>query len=181
MQRAIVEAPDLSGAALLQLKQWLGITRDNEDAQLIGLLQAALDMCEAFTGQFALEVEVEEALPPSGAWQRLASRPVTAILAADLVGRDGSRTTLASGSYEVDIDTQGVGCFRSRPLNDAQSIRVRARAGVAADWLSLPDALKHGIIRLAAHHYRDRDMTESLSPPASITALWRPWRLMRIA
>ena len=55
-------------------------------------------------------------------------------------------------------------------------------AGLAADWAGLPDGLRHGVIRLAAHHYRERDAASAAaSPPAAVAALWRPWRAMRLA
>ena len=30
------------------------------------------------------------------------------------------------------------------------------------------------------HHYRDRDSKSSAVPPAAVTALWRPWRQVRL-
>jgi uncharacterized phiE125 gp8 family phage protein len=59
---------------------------------------------------------------------------------------------------------------------------VRLSVGIAADWASLPPALKHGVIRLAAHYYRDRDTgsQRTAAPPASVAALWQPWRAMRL-
>ena len=181
MQRAIVIPADLSGAALDELKQWLGITRDAEDAKLAGLLQASLEMCEAFTGQLPIEVEVEERLAASAGWNRLASRPVRAITSVEWIARDGSHTLLASGEYEIDIDAQSVGSVRVVGRTGGHAVRVLCCAGIASDWYSMPDALKHGIIRLAAYHYRERDMDKPVTPPASIAALWRPWRLIRFA
>lgn len=180
MQRAIVVPADLGGAALDELKQWLGISRDAEDAMLIGLLQASVEMCEAFTGQLPLEVEVEERLPPSSNWQQLASRPVRAISSAELIGKDGVHTLLSAEDYEIDIDANAVGSIRIRRNANGRALRVLCCAGIACPWEALPDALRHGIVRLAAYHYRERDMEKPLSPPASIAALWRPWRLMRL-
>ncbi|XUU61662.1 head-tail connector protein [Erythrobacter sp. HA6-11] len=181
MQRAIVLPADLSGAALEELKQWLGVSRDAEDAKLISLLQASLEMCEAFTGQIPLEVELEERLAPSGEWQRLSSRPIRAITSAEWIARDGVHTLLTTDDYEIDIDAQSVGSIRVKRQINGTAIRVQCCAGVAPRWADLPDALRHGIVRLAAYHYRERDMDKPLTPPASVAALWRPWRLMRFA
>ena len=55
-------------------------------------------------------------------------------------------------------------------------------AGLAADWDQLPEGLHHGIMRLAAHQYRERDGTAAGPvPPASVAAFWRPWRRLRLA
>lgn len=53
-----------------------------------------------------------------------------------------------------------------------------------AEWADLPEAVRHGIIRLAAHLYRERDRDGDgapVAPPAAVAALWRPWRAMRLA
>lgn len=60
---------------------------------------------------------------------------------------------------------------------DASAIAVRFTAGLVPDWGLLPDSLRHGVLRLAAYAWRARDEAEpQASPPASIVALWRPWR-----
>ncbi len=181
MQRVIVQPADLSGAALAELKQWLGITSANEDAQLAGLLGASLDMCEGFTRQMPIEVGCEEALPIAREWTALATAPVRAITAVELVNGDGTRSALPAGNYEIEIAADGQGRVRLRQPLSGRHVVVSFVAGIAADWAALPDALRHGIIRLAAHNYRDRDASEPLRPPASVAALWRPWRRLQLA
>jgi len=58
---------------------------------------------------------------------------------------------------------------------------VRFTAGMAATWSGLPESLRQGILRLAAHHYsmRSNEAAES-APPAAVAALWRPWRRLRL-
>jgi uncharacterized phiE125 gp8 family phage protein len=51
---------------------------------------------------------------------------------------------------------------------------------MATDPNGLPEALRHGIVRLAAHLYSHRDEAEQAGPPAAVTALWRPWRRLRL-
>lgn len=57
-------------------------------------------------------------------------------------------------------------------------------AAAAADWAELPPGLTEGIIRFAAHLYRDRDggpgSLGTREPPAAVAALWRPWREPRL-
>lgn len=48
------------------------------------------------------------------------------------------------------------------------------------DWAELPPGLNEGIIRFAAHLYRERDGAISREPPAAVAALWRPWRELRL-
>lgn len=49
-----------------------------------------------------------------------------------------------------------------------------------AEWSALPPALNEGIIRFAAHLYRDREAVSPTEPPAAVAALWRPWRELRL-
>lgn len=183
MMRAIVAPPAVASAALSELKAWLGITVSGDDAELTTLLRTAFDVCEGFTGAMPLQSGCEEVLAASGEWQRLSARPVTAITALAALGLSGSRTALAATDYELDIAADGTGQVRLRRPIDQTRVVVTYAAGLASDWSSLPEALRHGLIRLAAHQHRVRD-DESKAPPlppAAVAALWRPWRLMRLA
>ena len=142
MKRVIITPPALAPAALDELKDWLAITTAAEDTFLTGLLRAALETCEAVTGQIPLAAE----------------------------------------DYLVDLDAEGGAHVRLLRQGAAGRIAVRFVAGLAPDWASLPESLRHGIVRLAADAYRERNAGEPAAPPrAAIAALWRPWRRMRLA
>ena len=181
MKRAILVPPILSGAPLTELKAWLGIRLSEEETSLLGLLGAALESCEAFIGRLPLEAECEEMLAACSGWQKLASLPVQSITALDEVATDGQRSAIDPARYEFDLDADGGARVRIGNL-DADRVAVRFTAGIAPDWATLPEGLRHGILRLAAHHYRqrDRDPAEQV-PPAAVVALWQPWRRMRLA
>jgi uncharacterized iron-regulated protein len=53
-------------------------------------------------------------------------------------------------------------------------------AGLADDWGEVSAPLREGIVRFAAHLYRDRDAASTREPPAAVAALWRPWRELRL-
>lgn len=183
MQRIVILPAEIGAAGLAELKQWLGITRNTEDALLAGLLKAALDLCEAFTGQVPLAQTIEERVPPQHGLNLLTARPVRAIAAVEVVAADGSRTVLSALDYSAEIAACGTASFRLLAPAAGRALAVRLVAGIAADWASLPPALRQGIIRLAAYHYRDRDADGQRTPappPVSVTALWQPWRLMRL-
>ena len=181
MKRTIVQPADLSGAALAELKQWLGISSNAEDAALTGLLHASLELCESFTGQMTIEQACEEQLPITRNWIAIQATPVRAITSLELVAEDGTRSALPASDFELEIDAEGIGKVRQTASLSGRTVAVSFVAGIAVDWASLPDALRHGVIRLAAHDYRDRDASEPLSPPASVAALWRPWKKLRLA
>ncbi|NCP13765.1 MAG: hypothetical protein GW858_06315 [Sphingomonadales bacterium] len=180
MQRTIVQAPVPGEPALAELKHWLGISRPNEDETLNGLLQTSLTICEAFIGKAPLVQTIEEIVPLTGDWQELVSRPVREITAAALIAADGSRTVIATPSDALEWRLAASGCVRLRLPLEGEGLALQLVVGIASGWSALPAPLRQGIIRLAAHDFRDREGKASPVPPASVTALWRPWRAVRL-
>lgn len=182
MKRAIIVPATLADEALAELKDWLAITTTRDDESLTALLQAALDTCEAFTGVMPLVAGCEEVLPGTYDWQAIATGPVVAITAVEQLATNGTRTALPIDSYMIDITANGCGRVRlTKAMAEARMV-VRFDAGLAADWTALPQGLRHGLIRLAAYQYRERDQgAGDHAPPASVVALWQPWRRLRLA
>lgn len=182
MKRAITAPPTLAPTALAELKAWLGISTARDDAELTGLIRTALELCEGFIGTMPLVSGCEEVLTATGEWQSLATRPVKAISGVVAVATDGTRTALAPNGYDIDIDADGTGRMRLAQPIDQTRVAVRFTAGMAETWDTLPDAIQQGIVRWAAYQHRTRDSDKVMAgPPASVAALWRPWRRMRIA
>jgi len=184
MKRTIIVPAPLPAAALAELKQWLAIGTGGEDAALGRLLRTALDMCEAFTRILPLHSEAEEILTASRAWLKLSTHPVNAITGVEGIPAEGPRFALDVGDYEIDLNADGGGCVRVLRQGAAGRIAVRFTAGLAPDWDALPGSIRHGIIRLAAHHYRARDFGDGesvASPPDAVAALWQPWRRVQLA
>ena len=142
------------------------------------MTRAATELCEAFTGRLLIAREVEEVLPATRRWARLGVRPVRSIGAVSALAADGTASALPSHAYAIDVDAAGDGWVRLTAPSDAKRVRVGYVAGLADDGNAVPEALRQGIVRLAAHMYARGD--ESGMPPAAITALWRPWRRLRL-
>lgn len=179
MQRTLITPPALGGA-LAELKHWLAITTTQDDAALAALLRAALETCEGFTGTMPLSATAEEVHAATCEWQGLHTSPVHAITLVEAIAIDGSRTLLAAGDYDIDITGDQRGMVRLRHAGVIRRVAVRFIAGLAPEWEALPDGLRHGVLRLAAHNHRARESDEGPNPPAAVAALWRPWRRMRL-
>ena len=82
--------------------------------------------------------------------------------------------------YAVGIDAQGDGWVRATRASEARLLSVTYQAGMAQALDGVPEPLRQGIVRLAADHYLARG-SESATPPAVVSALWRPWRRMRLS
>ncbi|HEX8623264.1 MAG TPA: hypothetical protein VF718_14950 [Allosphingosinicella sp.] len=176
---ALVLPPEAVGAA----KELLRVERPDEDGLIGALAAAAAEQCEGFTGRALLARGFVETMPASRAWQRLGRTPVRAILAVEALPAEGPAQPLASGAYAIDIDARGDGWVRLTAPAEVRRIRVGYEAGIAAAWAGLPAALRHGILRLAAHLYTVR-VAEGARPseplPAAVAALWRPHRRLRL-
>lgn len=84
--------------------------------------------------------------------------------------------------YAIDLEADGSALVQLADQGNAGRIAVRFTAGLAGEWGNLPESLRHGVIRLAAHMFRSRE-SESGAPaaPAAVVALWRPWRRFQLA
>ena len=173
------ETPPLP-VALDELKAFLRISVDQEDALLAGFVRAAAEHCEAFTGRALIERTVEEMVAVSTVRVRLAAGPVREIESVGAIDEAGEATPLDAEAVTTEIDPAGEGWVRLRRAIEAKRLRVTYRAGIAADWNGVPEMLRHGIVRLAAHHYLRRDEAQDSGMPAAVTALWRPWRRLRL-
>ena len=209
MTRVIVTPPVLAPAALAELKDWLGITISADDAGLTSLLGTALEVCADYIGMVPLTATYEETIcVPTGrfampgpadwqscaypgdwhgraghdGWHRLGLRPVSALISVEALSSTGARSALSDTQYAVRIDGDGQCAIRIPAAVGLDRAVVRFSAGLADQWSGLPESLRHGIMRLAAHQYRQRESAGADAlPPASVTALWRPWRRMRLA
>lgn len=168
-----------------EAKAYLRMVGSDEDALIDRLIKAAAELAERFTGQVLLARTVREtiAIPAAGSelsWLRLSRAPVRAITGVEAVGA-GLPETLAAGDYAVDIDSNGDGWIRLLRSPSTRLVAATYEAGLSAEWSGVPEAIRQGVVRLAAHLFANRDRAEAPPPPAAVTALWRPWRRMRLS
>jgi len=172
--------PALLPVSLEEARAFLRIETGGEDALLAGLLRSATDLCEAFTGHALIVRDVAEILGAGSGWRRLERAPVRAIAGVTGLPAEGAPFALAADAYAIEIDAQGEGWVRVTRPGAAGRVCVAYTAGMAEEWNGVPEALRQGILRLAAHLFTQRDGARDAGPPAAVTALWRPWRRMRL-
>jgi uncharacterized phiE125 gp8 family phage protein len=174
------QAPPALPAALAEVKAYLRISVSDEDALLAGLVRAAADLCEAFTGRALIDRAVEEMVAASTARTPLGAGPVRAITGLAAIDAAGVATELADDAFASGVDAGGEGWVRLKSTSDAVRLHASYRIGMAADWNGVPEMLRHGIVRLAAQYYGQREQAGNGGVPAAVTALWRPWRQLRL-
>jgi hypothetical protein len=196
--------------SLSEAQAFLRIETGEEEALLAGLIRSASGLCEAFINQVVIARPFELAVATTSQWERLAITPVRSIADVSSLDAAGAATPLTTGSYQLDIDSSGDGWVRvTRPqymmapealanggkagiidptdgsLLAAQAagvprVRVTGTAGIADGENDVPEPIRQGVLRLVAHLFTDRD-GDGGEPPAAVTALWRPYRRLRLA
>lgn len=167
--------PGVAPVSVDEAKAFLRLEHSHEDAVLAGFVRAATALAEAFTGRWLVARDFTEALAASGGWQRLGVGPVTAITGATLGG-----AALAGGLYESDIDAAGTGWVRLLTGDATTRVVVSGRAGLGEGWNGVPEPLRAGIVRMAAHLFSHRDDPDTAALPLAVTALWRPFRAIAL-
>lgn len=177
----IISAPaGLSGVPLAELKQWLAITTDGEDDLLVDLLAASHALCQRFTGIAPFKSEVRETVASTQESTMLRVQPVLLFLEATAVSHTLDRRPLVAGEAVFERVGHSGGRVTLHGAIPEPQVELRYYCGFSDEWGQLDVGLRHGIIRYAAHQYRERDAGADASPPAAVAALWRPYRRMRL-
>jgi uncharacterized phiE125 gp8 family phage protein len=170
----------LPAVSMSEAQAYVRIETGEEEAVLAGLIRTASALCEAFLGRVVIARDFVSDVPASSRWERLQPAPVQSIASVEAVDATGTTTTLPSSSYAIDIDANGDGWVRVIDAGGASRVRVSGTAGLAPDENGVPEPIRQGVLRLVAHLFTARD-GEGGEPPAAVTALWRPYRRMRLA
>jgi len=165
---------------LSEAQAYLRIETGEEEAVLAGLIRTASALCETFINQVVIARDFTLDLAARGARERLPLTPVRSISAVESIGDDGQASPMGSGSYSVDIDSSGDGWVRAIAQNGTRRVRATGAAGMADDENGVPEPIRQGVLRLVAHMFTTRD-SEGGGPPAAVTALWHPYRRLRLA
>ena len=165
--------------SLSEAQAYVRIETGEEEAVLAGLIRTASAVCESFINQVVIAREFAVDLPASAAWSQVGISPVRSISGVELVDAAGVASALPSSGYAIDIDASGAGWVRLM-AGVSGRMRVRGSAGIAANQNGVPEPIRQGVLRLVAHLFASRDGGGD-APPAAVTALWRPYRRMRLA
>lgn len=161
--------------SLAEAQAFARVETGEEEALLAGLVRTASGLCEAFLGQAVIERQFTEAIGASDQWQRLNAMPVRAVIS---VSKDG--IPLPATSYSVDVDSSGSGWIRIVDASVTGTVEVNGTAGMATSQNGVPEPIRQGVLRLIAHLFSCRDGVGG-DIPAAVTALWRPYRRMRLS
>lgn len=176
--RIINNGPPL--VALAELKTFLRLEDDREDALLAGLLRAATETVEAMLGQLLFERDVEERGAVKKGRLKLLAEPVRAVLEVVRLDAQGEAEPVAAEKWWLKPGRHGGGCVEVAGLAEGTEIIVRYRAGTAANWNWVPDVLRLSVVRVAAHFHARRDSVDDPGIPPAVRRMLAPWRSRRV-
>jgi uncharacterized phiE125 gp8 family phage protein len=169
----IVQAQPI--VTLAEAQAFARIETGEEEALLAGLVRSASCLCEAFLGQVVIERDFTQTIASSAEWKRLNVFPVRSISGAASGGLQ-----LPGTAFATDIDANGCGWVRIADPNVRGTVEVSGTAGMAVGQNGVHEAIRQGVLRLVAHLFTARDSGGG-EIPAAVTALWRPFRRMRLS
>lgn len=170
-------------AMLTEMRAYLHMEEGEDDPSLSSILFAAIGWCEQYLRQFLIRRQVRQILPASTRWQEFDAQPVMAVESVSLLAGDGTPAILPPEDYEVRIRADGMAEMRLRRiLAGPGRIEMACQAGIASGWEDLPEILRLGIMRVAAHYFAHRDGADAgaAQPPVAATILLRPWRRVNV-
>lgn len=173
-----MSAPEIArgeaAISLAEARDWLRLTPSEADANIAGLIRAATNLCEAFTGQMLVVREVAEERAAAAGWMALRRQPVVGIDAVLRLHAGGEPVLVPGDGWAAEIDASGAAAVRLSSVATGERVQVRYRAGIAGNASGVPEALRQGLLRLVQHWHFGGQADDHV--PAIITALWTPWR-----
>lgn len=164
------QEPGALPVSISELQAYVRSETGEEEAVLAALLRTATEMCETFINQALLARSFAQDVQARDGWSLIGVQPVRSVTAVRVMGEDED---LDPASYRVDIDHDGRAFLRGLPVG--ARCTVSGVAGQGSNGNEIPEPLRQGILRLAAHLFANRDSATG-DLPKIVTALWRPYR-----
>ncbi|WP_243453892.1 head-tail connector protein [Sandaracinobacteroides saxicola] len=161
--------------SLAEVKAFLRVTHDAEDALIAALARAATEAVEAWTGQLLIERSVSVDVAVTGPRLRFPLWPLVRVEAVSWLPRTGAAPGAVNG-WSVAVDAAGASWVtHGLDVRDGL-LRVGARVGLAKDWNGVPETARLAVCRLAAVGFARRDGGEGSAMPADVAAALLPLR-----
>jgi len=161
MNPILVEGPAVEPVSVPEMRAWLRVDDDAEDALVALLIRAARVAVEAAARRVLIESRWRVLLDawPGG---RIVSLPVSPLIAVDAVQvRDaaGAPQTLVASAYRIDASDPGrvlVDASAPAPGVTPGGIAIEFRAGFGATAAAVPEPLRHAVRLLVARWFEHR-------------------------
>ena len=157
-----------------------------ENALLDGLIAAARDWCESYTGRRFITQTLVAAMDRFPCRIELPGPPCISVTSIKYLDGSNVQRTLAATEYTLYVAAEPARIYpafgKSWPsaLGQFGAIEVEYVAGFGAAASNVPDGIRTAVKMLAAHWHENREPVapdESFEAPFTITALLDRWRI----
>lgn len=163
---AVVTAATVEPITVAELKEFLKLDSNGEDAVLAVLLTAAVNEAEKWTHRAfvnrTLRVWFDYA-PPGGGNFELPYSPAVSITSIKSYDDDDTETTMDADDYKTDLVGEpprislprgGTWPSSLRPMN---AVAIEYVAGYGAAASNVPAGIKNALFMICAHYYEGKD------------------------
>lgn len=164
---------------IVEMRTYLRIETDAEDAVLAGLVRAATSLVEAWTGRLLIERGATETFPEGLGELRLSAGPVIRVGEVAALSPDDEAVPLADDAWRLIRQRDSSATILLLRHVEGE-VRVSYRAGMAADWNGLPEAIRLAVLRAAGHLHANRDGAGDAGLPGAVCQMLAPWRRLRL-
>lgn len=195
----LISPPDLPVVSLAEAKAHLRVDHDDDDALIEGLIRAATEHLDGWTGILGrclvdqtwrqdFDRFVRDLCLPLG--------PVISIVSVTWRNPAGALATVPPSSYDLRTDAGGRSLVRfdndftfPGPLHESRAVAVTYRAGyetipaqegppIVPAKVTVPEPLRVAILLLAGHWYQNREAVGDPQSelPFAVNALIAPYR-----
>lgn len=180
--------PAVEPLTLDEAKLHLRVTATVDDALITGLIAAARQMCESFTGLALIERGYSLFLDEWPGKEIILPRlPLASVGAINVYDAAGVAAVFAASNYSVSgagmpgrvLLNDGAAFPQPERLTDGIEIQYTAGYGAASD--DVPAALRQGVKQLVAQLYEQRgDILPDALQGSGAAALFQPFRVMSL-
>lgn len=174
----ILDPPGSEPISLGEVQSYLKIDDERDAARLDALVRTSREACELFLGTALIVRQVRLRATVMGARFYLSSGPVQNLDALSVF--NGAAETMYDPVDFPLLDHAGRVYLDVSVVPVGRIAQADYTIGLGQDWNAVPEAIRQGILRLVAHQYEARSDPEVAALPHAVTALWQPYRKLRI-
>lgn len=177
--------PEVEPISVAEVKTFLRISHDGDDAVLSNYIKAARQFCETYTGIAMISRDFKVSFDISGKALRrnypIPKAPVSAISSVKMVSYSAQETSLESGAYETDTGFNRI-FIMNNGLNAAnqRAIEINFIAGYGENASDIPETLRHAVLMKTAQMYESRGGEDNPTGFDIVDSLLRPYKKMKV-
>jgi len=174
----IIDPPCVEPVSLGEAQSFLKLEDEADLARVAALIRAAREACELYVGRALITRTVRFRQTLMAPHFYLRGGPVQSVMALSAF-QAAEETVLNPADYQL-YETAGRWHLDLSGIVIGRIIQADYVIGLGADWNAIPDAIRQGILRLIVHQYEHRSDPSVAALPHAVTALWQPYRALRI-